>query len=160
MQIKTTCFIIAATALIGCGTETGNGPSNSTTDDHEDRAAIFNDLVSRYRQAHQTKDQDTLFGLVYWSQAEDKIQAMAKASLQEDLTRQLASVEVVALSDDDITQYTLKGVRYETTLPAAGKLQVKFETESGGSIVTASGYLVGIKDGRAFIVTSQKADPQ
>ncbi len=61
------------------------------------------------------------------------------------------------LSKDEKLEYTLRGVTYRPNLKPLGRMRVEFALPTEGQVttqITSSGYLVGVKDGKHYIVTA------
>lgn len=112
-------------------------------------------LTDSYKTAVESKSVDALMKLVHWEKVEDNIKRMIMTAFGEAVTRELESVKVAPLEQDEVLQYERNGVRYGPNLQPVARLHVAFKRSTGDNYqVTESSYLVGESNGRYMIATS------
>jgi len=83
-------------------------------------------LIARFRQAHESKALQSVLRLVYWGKAEPAMHASLERSVTADFKR------------------------------AIKRMKVEFVPQPGADQgITSTSYLVGVKDGVYFLVTAE-----
>ena len=76
---------------------------------------------------------------------------MVRKSFQEAFNRKIKRVEVLPVQENQLTEYTRDGVRYQTNLELIGNLKVFYDDPNA---VTGTTFPLGKKDGVFFIATA------
>lgn len=114
-----------------------------------------NMLSASYRTAVENKSVDALMKLVHWDNVEDNIRRMLLTAFKEAVNRDIQSVRVAPLEQNEILEYERNGVTYGPNLEPVARLHVAFKRSTGDNYqVTESSYLVGESNGRYMIATS------
>ena len=114
------------------------------------------ELIQRFRAAHQTHSVADIARLIYWGGVGDYVQRSTERQLVDDFPLPIARVTIRLLSVDEIPQYGRDAKTARPAIPVTRRMRVDFvpgSASSGG--VTARSYLVGVKKGTFYIVSTE-----
>ena len=112
-------------------------------------------LIARFRKAHESRAIATILGLIYWGNAEPEMHRTMERNIAADFGLAIKGIALQPLAKDQRLEYTRNGVLYRPTLRPVGQLKVEFLPEPGkDQQLRSSSYLVGIQDGVYFLLTA------
>lgn len=117
-------------------------------------------LMELFKQAHEKRDIEVIRQLVYWDGVDAKTRETVEKSISADFGLSVKRIFIEQLPKDEKLEYTQGGVTYRPNLVPIGSMRVEFAAPpegQEGAQTTGSGYLVGVKDKKHFIVTAVPA---
>lgn len=121
-----------------------------------DGAASKDDLARLYKRYFDAKDDAKLNTLVYWPGIRQRERDSFVHSIKYDLGYSLLSVELAPLKRGETLEYSSNGVTFRPSLAPVCHMVATYKG-SGTTKGFSTSYLVGVKDGRYYIVL---ASPQ
>jgi len=112
------------------------------------------DFLKAFQQAHAQKNLNAAMKLVYWEGVEPDIKKSVEDSFKDDFALEIEKLEMVAPSENQMTQYTKAGRTFKTNLDVKKVLVVNFKAQVGLAQVHNTKYLIGEKDGKYYITTA------
>lgn len=122
----------------GCGSEPGSPYAR-----HQ--------LKTAFKQAHRQEDAGALMDLYFLEGVRPEDRALLRVAARNEVVLPIASIRFEAAGPEDRIDYILDGVRYEPSLPVSLKMVVSYRSEER----LAAAYLVGVREGRCFLVTAR-----
>lgn len=117
------------------------------------------ELVDAYRAAHESGDVESAMGLVYLEGVSEKLQQGFRRAFRTDFERELASVDLVDLTEPPLEEKTIGGRTYRANLRAVKELRVEFvRLHTPDGEISGRNYPVGIVNGRYRIGSTVVTD--
>jgi hypothetical protein len=114
------------------------------------------DLIRRFRAAHQKHSLPEIERLVFWGGAAQDLRRSTERHIADDFRLTIARVTIQPLAADERLEYTKDGITYRPTLRPVGRLMVEFDPAGGAAGgVTSTTYLVGVRAGNYYIVSAE-----
>ena len=111
------------------------------------------DLMNRFRVAHDNRDADALVDLVYPEGLDDSIRTQLRQGFQFDfgMKFKLISMKIGDWPDGMPSERNINGVIYHLNLKPVGRLEVRFVDQ--GETGLQNSYPIGEHKGKLYIVT-------
>ncbi len=153
VSIRSIVLALVLLAATGPGISPVRAQAASDTS-HTPRTA--DQLIQRFRVAHQKHCVPEISRLIYWGGAANGLRLSTERHIADDFPMAIARVTIEPLAAGEMLQYTKDGVTYRPTLRPIGRMKVEFlrgRDASGG--VTATSYLMGVKDGAYYLLSAE-----
>lgn len=110
-------------------------------------------LAEAYARLHDARDLDGMMKMVVGSDT-----SMHREAFANDLDYRLVAVTTRPLAPSDLDPWRRRGMR--PSLPPVAWLEVRLETPGAGASsepgITTSRYLIGRRDGRCFVASTER----
>lgn len=117
------------------------------------------EFVNAYRAAHESGDVDAAMQLVHLEGVSEQLQVGLRRAFGKDFERQLASAELVELTEPPLEEKTIDGVTYRGNLKIVKELKVEFvRLNTPDGEISGRTYPVGVANGRYRIASTVISD--
>jgi hypothetical protein len=117
-------------------------------------------LQERLRTALERKDVAAAMNLVRWEGAPQRARTLMQSLLDDAIKKTLTDISIVAVGEDDVTEYEIDGVTYRPNVEVTGKMLVSLEAPEGSETKSSRqlSFLIGRALGNYYIASAIAVD--
>ena len=149
---RAVCLAVVLVLLAACK---GTPPAPGSAAGRVAGAEASDEFLNAYRTAHERDDVEAAMQLVYFEGVSEQLKTGFRRAFRTDFERQLASAELVDLTEPPLEEKTIDGRTYRANLKIVKELRVEFvRLKSPDGEISARSHPVGLTNGRYYIAST------